>query len=158
MAVFTAPFLAVAHAAAADLWELTAPSTSRLAIFEIRFGQDTEEGDAAAESLQVSFRRGDTSPGSGGGTITPVNYSGHTGAPTSGTTVERNNTTQASGGTVVLADAWNIQAPFLWLPPDPKQRFIIEASGVFVVAVTAPADSITASGTITWEEIGLVAP
>jgi hypothetical protein len=158
MAVFTAPFSAIAVSAAQDLFTLTAPSTSRLAILEVRFGQYTDFGDAAAEILGVTMRSGDTA-GSGGAAVTPLNVSRHTSAPaTAGTTVARNNTTQASGGSVIWADAWNIQAPFLWLPPDPKQRFIIEASGVFVVAVTAPADSITASGTITWEEIGLVAP
>jgi hypothetical protein len=157
MAVFTAPFAGVAVTAANDLWTLTAGATSRLAILEVRFGQYTDFGDAAAEILGVTMRSGDTA-GSGGSAVTALNVSRHTGAKATTTTVARNNTTQASGGSLVWADAWNIQAPFVWLPPDPKQRFIVEAGEVFVVALTLPADSITMSGTITFEELGLVAP
>jgi hypothetical protein len=152
--VFTAPFSAIAVTAAQDLWELLAPTDSRLRIKEIRFGQYSDAGATEAELLGVTFRRGDTVSGSGGGTITPVNVKGHTGAGASTTTVERNNTTQASGGTLVWADAWNVQAPFLYIPDDGDDRFTVEKATRFVVTLTVPADSITMNGTILFEEIG----
>jgi hypothetical protein len=156
MAVYTAPFSAIAVSAAQDLWELNTHASSRVRIREIRFGQYSDAGAAEAEILGVTMTRGYTSSGSGGSTITPVNVSGLTGALSAVTTVERNNTTQAStSGTQVFADAWNVQAPFLYLPAEDDQRFVIEVSTRFVVSITAPADGITLNGTITFEEIGL---
>lgn len=148
---YAACFSAIAATAAQDVFELVAPSTGRVAIKEVRLGQYTDFGDAEAEILSVLFLRGYTTSGSGGSTITPAAlWSGH-GA--SGSTVERNNTTVANTGTVVtlLADAWNIQMPFLWLPTR-ESGIILEASERFVVRITAPADSITLNGTLVFEE------
>jgi hypothetical protein len=77
--------------------------------------------------------------------------------------VEINNTTVANTGTpkVLIADAWNIQAPYLWqAPEDPDHpgNIILEQSGRLVVRITAPADSITMNGTLIWEEIGIMYP
>lgn len=155
MAVYSAPFSAIAVTAAQDLWEIVAPSDSLVAIREIRFGQYTDFGDAAAEILGVTMTRGHTTSGSGGSTITPVNFRAETGAASATTTVERNNTTQAAtSGTVIFADAWNIQAPYLLIPAEDDQRFIIKASQRFVISITAPADSITMNGTVIFEELG----
>lgn len=156
MAIFAAPFSAVAVSAAQDLWELNVHSTTRVRIREIRFGQYSDAGDAAAELLGVTMTRGCTSSGSGGGTITPVNISGHTGGASAVSSVERNNTTQAStSGTTLFADAWNVQAPFLWLPSEHDMRFLLEASERFVISITAPADALTMNGTLIFEELGL---
>lgn len=154
MAIFYAPFSAVAVSAAQDLWEIVPPADSFVLIREIRFGQYTDFGDAAAEILSVTAYKGYTSSGSGGGTITPVNRSPVTGAYVSTTTVERNNTTQAStSGTLIFADAWNIQTPFLYLP-EREYAIAINPGQRFVVSVSAPADSITMNGVLTFEEIG----
>jgi hypothetical protein len=155
MPVFTAPFKAIAVSAAQDLWELNTHASSRVRLREIRFGQYTDFGDAAAEILSVVFTRGYTVSGSGGSTITPLNVSGHTGALSAVTTIERNNTTVANtSGTDIFADTWNIQAPYLWMPPEDDMRFVFEVSTRFVVTITAPADSITMNGTLTFEEFG----
>ena len=67
-----------------------------------------------------------------------------------------NNTTQASGGTIVTHYSWdwNIRGPFdkIWTPEtrpvlSPSRRMCVELP-------VAPADAITMSGTITFEEIG----
>jgi hypothetical protein len=153
--IYTAPFSAIAVSAAQDLWELNVHASTRVRLREVRFGQYSDAGDAAAEILGVTFVRGYTVSGSGGSTITPVNVSGHTGGLSAVTTVERNNTTQANtSGTVIFADAWNVQAPYLWLPAENDMRFVFEASTRFVVALTAPADAITMNGTLTFEEFG----
>lgn len=155
MAIFHAPFSAVAVTAAQDVFEIVASATSRVVIREVRLGQYSDAGDAAAELLAVTMTRGFTTSGSGGGTITPVNVSGTAGAASAGSTVERNNTTQAStSGTLIYADAWNVQAPFLWLPSQGDQVFLLEAGQRFVVSITAPADSLTMNGTLVFEEIG----
>lgn len=156
MAVYTAVFSAVAVTAAQDLFEVVAPADSRVVIREVRFGQYSDAGDAAAELLGVTMNRGHTVSGSGGASVTPRNVSGHTGALTAGSTVERNNTTQANtNGVNVFADAWNVQAPFLFIPPEFDQRFVLEAGQRFVVSITAPADSLTMNGTIVFEEAGM---
>jgi len=152
--VYTVAFSAIAHAAAADLWEILAPADSRVRIREIRFGQYSDAGSTEAELLAVTFNTGATVSGSGGATATPTNVKRHSGAPTFGGTVERNNTTQATGGTTVWADAWNVQSPFLYIPAECDERFEIEKATRFCVTLSAPADSITLNGTITFEEIG----
>jgi hypothetical protein len=158
MAIYTAPFSAIAVSAAQDLWELLTHTTSRIIIREIRFGQYSDSGDAAAESLGITFRTGDTTSGSGGSTITPVNLSRLSNGLTAVTVVERNNTTQAqTAGVVVWAESWNVMTPFIY-KPDPDERFIVPVSTRFVVTVTAPADALTMSGTIVFEEIGLGTP
>ena len=154
MAVYTAPFSAISVSAAQDLWELLAHASSRVRIREIRFGQYSDAGSVEAELLAVTFRTGATVSGSGGSTITPTNVSRLTGGMTAVTVVERNNTTQAgTSDTLIWADAWNVQAPFLYLPAEDDQRFIIEKETRFVVTLSAPADAITMNGTITFEEI-----
>jgi hypothetical protein len=153
--IYTAPFSAIAVSAVQDLWELNVHASTRVRLREVRFGQITDMGDAAAEALGVTFVRGYTVSGSGGSTITPVNVSGHTGGLSAVTTIERNNTTQANtSGTVMFGTTWNISGEFLWLPAENDMRFVLEASSRFVVALSAPADSITMYGTLTFEEFG----
>lgn len=154
MAIFTAPFTAIAVSLAQDVWEILTPTNSRVAIREVRLGQYSDAGDVAAEILAVKFYVGVSSSGSGGSTITTTpNIHRHTGAPSAGSVVERNNTTQSSGGTLIWSEAWNIQAPFVW-KPDPDERIILEANTRFAVTLTAPADEITLNGTLVFEEFG----
>ena len=75
--IFTAPFSVTLNTTLPyDLYCVTAPSNSRVAIREIRLGQFTEFGDAAAELLPLSLMTGCTSLSSGGAAITPVNRVG----------------------------------------------------------------------------------
>jgi hypothetical protein len=74
-----------------------------------------------------------------------------------------NDTTQAGTGTIVtlVASAFNIQAGLLYAPKyaegDVDERITVEAGSRFVVSLdSAPADSLTCSGTILFEELGLV--
>jgi hypothetical protein len=117
-------------------------------------GQNTDVGDAAEEILDIQLTSGHTTSGSGGSAVTPVPR--EFGDAAFGGTVERNNTTQASAGTIVEHHnwSWNIRAPFdrVFTPEEmpilsPSRRACLELPA-------APADSITMSGTITFEEIG----
>lgn len=159
MTVFTAAFSAVAISAAQDLFELVPDGTTRLRILEIDIGQYTDFGDAAAEIIPISLHRGHTVSGSGGSSVTPVNVNPYGRA--SVTAVEANNTTVATtSGTLIWASAWHIQAGFIWRQPEDVQRdpfrrhIIIKPSQRFVIRIGAPADEITANGTILFEEIG----
>ena len=79
-----------------------------------------------------------------------------TGSSGYGGTTEANNTTRASAGTIVTlpADNWNVRMPYLWLPT-PEMRPILgpNARMTFELATT-PADAITMSGTLWFEELG----
>ena len=155
--IYVATFSAVAITAAQDVFEITAPSSSRILIREIRIGQYSDAGDAAAELLSVLITRGYTVTGSGGSTLTPVNYRGHSGTLSASSVVKANNTTVANTGTAatLLADSFNVQAGFRFYPA-PEDRIILEPSARLVVRITAPADSITANGTIVFQEVGKV--
>ena len=71
-----------------------------------------------------------------------------------GGTCEANNTTQSAEGTFLHSDTFNVRAgyQFIWTP---ETRPVVSPSGLFIVELqTAPADSLTMSGTIYFEEIG----
>lgn len=156
MPIYVATCAAVAVTAAQDVFELVTHATSRVRIKEIRLGQYTDFGDAAAEMLSVLVIRGNATSGSGGSTATPVNLSPLSGALAAVTVVEINNTTVASTGSPVtlVADAWNIQRGWLWRARCKEEEIEVGVSSRLVVRITAPADSITLNGTIVFEETG----
>jgi hypothetical protein len=157
---YTVSFAGVAVTAAQDFFALVAAATSRIAICRIEVTQYSDAGDAASELLAYSLKRGATTAGSGGTAPTPVSVKGHTGARAAVTTARVNDTTQASNGSPVTvhAGAFNIQAGLLYAPKYDEhidERITVEAGSRFVVSLdSAPADSLTMSGTILFEEIG----
>ena len=58
-----------------------------------------------------------------------------------------------TGLEVVHSEAWNIALPFIWLPP-PEMRVIGTIGDVIIVNIAAPADALTMSGTVYFEESG----
>ena len=149
--LFTVAFSNVAVTAAQDLFELTAPAGYRLEIVDIRFGQISDVGDAASEQLAVNITRGKLS-GSGGSAATPVPV--YAPGRLAGTVAEVNNTTPGTGGTVVLADVWNIMAPYLYRP-GPEERIVANPGERIGIGITAPADSLTVYGSVTFAEVAL---
>lgn len=161
MPIYTATFKAIAVTAAQDLFELVAPSNSRVRIREIIIGQYSDSGDAEAEQLSISLVRGDTVAGSGGSSVTPNNVRGQSGAPTASSTVKRNNTTIANtSGVDIRSEVWNVQAPYIYAPDPPRdgeddERITLALSQRFCVRLNgAPADSITVNATLVFEELG----
>lgn len=145
----------VAVASPAAIWdviELNTPATKAVKIHSLYLGQTTDMGDAVAESLTVQVIKGHATSGSGGSTATPVPK--NAGAGAAGTTVETNNTTIASTGTALImhADVWNIQLPYQYRPT-PEERDEIAPSSRVVVRVSAPADAITTTCTVIFEEV-----
>lgn len=149
--MYSASFAAVAVTVAQDLFEIVAPADSSVIIHGVSISQDTEYGDAQSEQLRVKVHRASTS-GSGGSTPTASPLS--VGDAAFGGTVESNNTTQGTEGTILHVEAFNVMAGLIiWLPPE--CRWVISPSGRLVIELeTAPADSTTMSGTVYFEEIG----
>lgn len=145
---------AVAVTAAQDLFELNAGSAKPLVIHGFVLSQNTEEGDAQDELLHIRIRRGQTSSGSGGSAPTPVPLNPSAAAATF--TMEANNTTQASGGTIVTMheDAMNVRQgmPYMF-PPELRPKIPGGGRGCLEL-IDAPADSITFNMMIWVEELG----
>lgn len=151
---YTVQFNAVAVTAQQDLFEIVAPADAVVELLELHLSQVSEVGDAAEEGLALLLKSGQTTSGSGGSAPTPVPLS--LGDAAFGGTVEVNNTTKASAGTIVTHKAWNwnIRIPFdVILTPEackplsPGARMTLELA-------TTPADSITVSGYAVFKEIG----
>lgn len=160
---YAAAFSAIAVSAAQDVFEIVAPSTKTVAIREIVIGQYSDPGDAQAEMLSVLLMRGHTVTGSGGAAVTPASLAVPEEAA-SGSTVARNNTTVATGGSpvTVRGDVFNVMAGWRYYPTpgdpnDPRirdERIWLRPSERFVVRITAPADAITMNATVVFDEIG----
>jgi hypothetical protein len=149
--MYSASFEEVAVTAAQDLFEINAPADAVVVVHGLVISQSSDAGDSESEQLSVLIHMGSTS-GSGGSTPTPTPM--ELGDAAFGGTVEANNTSQSTEGTFIHAEAFNVMAGLsIWWTPEtrpvisPSDRLIVELQ-------TAPADSLTMSGTIYIEEIG----
>jgi hypothetical protein len=71
-----------------------------------------------------------------------------------GGTVEANNTSPSTEGTILHSDCWNVLNGYVWIPT-PECRPVISPSGRLIIELqTAPGDALTMSGTVYFEEIG----
>lgn len=151
--LYRASFTGVSVSVAQDLFELVAAAGKVVAVHGWGFNQTSDVGDAAEEILPITLKRGATSSGSGGASVTPVPKSLTDAA--FGGTCERNNTTQASGGTIVTVDsrAMNVRVG-IDIVYTPEERPILTGGERMVLDVTAPADALTMGGYVVFEEIG----
>lgn len=151
--MYVATFDAIAATVETDLFELNVASDCVVILHSLFLGQTTDMGDAAAEALKLQFIKGYSTSGSGGSSLTPTPM--QTGFPAAGSTMERNNSTVANTGTAVILhqDVWNIQLPYQWRPT-PEERIALSPSQRLVIRLPAPADSITLSATLVFEELG----
>ena len=149
--IYSATFEEVAVSAIQDLFEIVAPADSSVVIHGLVISQSSDSGDAQSEQLNVLIHRGSTS-GSGGSTPTPAPL--NVGDAAFGGTVEANNTSQSTEGTQVHSQCFNVMAGLeIWWTPE--CRPVLSPSGRLIVELqTAPADAVTMSGTIYFEEIG----
>jgi len=140
-----------------DIFEIAAPASSGIMILGFDLYQTSDLGDAAEEILDLEWVRGDgtVTSGSGGSTVTPQPLDNGDGAP--GATVEALNTTRMAVGTGVLdvikKFGWNIRAPMekIFIP---EQRMLITPSDRLTLSInTAPADSLTIGGSISFVEL-----
>lgn len=153
--IYNLPIARTAVTVAVDIIEIVTAATHICVVHSIELTQSTELGDAAEEQLQLSWKSGQTTSGSGGGTgITPVPIL--LGDSAHGMTVENFNTTKATAGTIVTHKVWdwNVRVPFIYIFT-PETRLVIPPStrATFEL-VAAPTDSVTMGGQICLEIIG----
>jgi len=167
MTVFTATFSGVATSAAQqDMFEITAPDTSRVVVHDIVLAQYSDfDPSTETEIISLTILRGHANSGSGGQDITTTGVSNlNPYGRQMASTVERHNTTVASGGTpeTLWADMWHLQAGFIWRLSErmntlgTEGKILLKPAQRLVVRISAPADPITANGTLLFEEIGQV--
>lgn len=151
--IYTVQFNGQAETVAQDAFELVAPADAVLLIHSLELSQSSEVKDAEEEMLTVTLKSGQTVSGSGGAATTPIPI--NFGDAAAGATAETNNTTQAGTGTIVTHGAWdwNVRGEFvkIWTP---ETRPVLSPSRRMTVDISTPADSVTFSGTLTFEEIG----
>lgn len=153
--MYTVSFTGVAVTAQVDLFEITPADDKPIEIIGMFLGQSSDFGDAQAEQIGYRVIRGFTTSGSGGTVTTPRPLNGRDAA--AGFTAETCNTTLATvGSTVDLhADVWNVQAgEKMWLPDGCEWEASQADTSIVVRIISAPADSLTLSGTLYVREQG----
>ena len=156
--MYTAQVSAVAITAAQDLFEIAAPADAVVVVHNWTVFQTTDTGDAAEEILRIETVRGIGTVASGSGGTTPTAQPVSDGDPAFGGTVEANNTTRLAVGTGTLETlsqyGWNVRIPYTHVYT-PEERPVISPSNRWTLSLpAAPADSITTSAMVTFEEIG----
>lgn len=150
---YTVPFTAVSVSAAQDLFEVTPTAGKAVKVLGLVLGQYSDVGDANSENLSVKISRGWATSGSGGSAGAPVPVDPSDAA--AGFASEVNNTTIASAGTevVLFSDVWNTQAGYqMWFPEGAQPSCNSTTGVILTVRITAPADAITANGTLFVQE------
>ena len=148
--IYSVEFNSVAVTVAQDLFQIEA-ITVPIKIHMISISQISDVGDSAAESLLIRLRGGITDAVTDDLAAVPYQSARAT-ANLSDLAI--NETSQLTTAAVdVYSEGWNIALPFIWLPP-PEDRYEIQPTDAFVVDLaTAPADSLTMSGTVIFEEL-----
>lgn len=156
--LYTAQFNAVAVTALQDLFEIQAPTDAVVKIHDWEIFQTSDFGDAQEEVLRLECVRGvgTVTTGSGGTTVTPQPV--EDGDVAFGGTVKANNTTRMAVGTGTLETlpqlGWQVRYPKEKVYT-PETRPVISPGNRWTLSLpVGPADSLTVSGTVTFEEIG----
>ena len=147
--MFTVQFTEVAVTAQQDLFQIEALVVP-VTIHAIFLSQTSDVGDAAAENLSILLRRFTDDV-----TNDLAEVKLDEGDSAANADLAINETTELVTGTeTVHSEAWNIALPFIWMPP-PEMRINVKiGEGMAVNLNTTPADSITMSGTLYFEEGG----
>lgn len=153
MTMFSAVFSAVSISAQQDLFEVLAPSGNSVCIHGLYLSQVTAVGDANEKDLQILVKRGQTTTGSGGSTVTPVDI-GCTAASFGGT-VKANNTTKATSGTIstLHSEGWNIRGTYPLLATPETRLWIPAGVRATIELATTPASAYVTSGTLYLESV-----
>lgn len=149
MAMFSLSFTEIAVTAQQDLFQLEA-TTHPIKIHRVTLSQSSDVADASAEHLSILIREvTDAVTDDGGEQSLDRNNTGtFTGA------CAINETTELVANAATLhSEAWNILNSFVYLPT-PEERITVDIGNAVVVNLnTTPADSITMSGTMIFEQL-----
>ena len=149
--IYKVPFSYTGNTAV-DLAEVVAHATKPLMLVGFNIFQTSDAGDAAEETVELTFVTGNTSAGTGGSSVTPVNTV--TTGPAAGFTAAHQNTTAATGGTGTERGrwGWNVRIGYDKIFTEVEQILMAAAlRGVFKIA--AAADSLTIKGELLLQEI-----
>jgi len=149
--IYSAPLDALAFTTATDVFEVTVAADKGVTVHAMELGQHTDLGDASEEVLRIGLYRGVT-PGSTGTALTEVAYD-NAGNPAVGAAVVANRGTASTGGTLVDILTWNVRIPTRWIWTPETRPYIGPDDDPFSFRlIAAPADSITVSGVLIWQE------
>ncbi len=151
---YSSVFQAVAVTAQQDLLSLLAPAASIIKVHYFSCGQSSDAGDAQDELLRIRIQRGMTTVGSGG-TAPAMNPIEAQNTMAALATARANDTTAATAGTItqIWEECFNVRAGYIYMPTPELRPTIAVSTRLAFNLVTTPADSLTMSGTIIWEEM-----
>lgn len=149
--IYSAPIDALAFTTATDVFEVTVAADKGCTIHMMELCQTTDLGDASEEVLRIGLYRGVTA-GATGTALTEVAYT-NAGSPAVGAAVVANRGTASTGGTLIDMLGWNVRIPTRWIWTPETRPYIGPDDDPFSFRLlAAPADSITVSGVLVWEE------
>lgn len=147
--VFSVSFTDVVVTAQQDLFQIQAVTVPAI-IHSIHLSQNTDLGDAEMEALSILVRRVTDAV-----TNDLAEVKLDPGSAAANANLAINETTElVTGVEVIHSENWNILQPFIYIPP-PELRPVVKVGNTIVVNLNkTPADAITMSGTLYFEEIG----
>lgn len=147
--MYSAPMDAIAVTTATDLFHVTVTDT--IVIHEMDLCQTTDLQDAAEEVLRIGLYR-EVTGGSGGTALTESPYLDKDDTAATAVLLAANSSI-STGGVLLHVIGWNIRVPLekIWTP-ETRPSFDSSEDPVAFRLLTAPADSVTISGTLVWEE------
>ncbi len=147
--MYTVSFTDVGVSEDQDLFQIEAV-TRPVIIHAVFLSQNSDVGDANAESLTIRFRRVTDA-------LTNVTAEVKLDEQDSAASADLNvndTTPFVENAQTIHPEFWNIAIPFIWLPP-PELRISVPVDDVVTVNLVAdPVDSLTMSGVMYFEEIG----
>ncbi|MFO1081878.1 MAG: hypothetical protein U1E23_14765 [Reyranellaceae bacterium] len=154
MALFSVPISAVAVSAAQNLWHIKAGATYGFWLHGFTLDQKTLTSVEGKE-IDIVRHTVTVTQGSGGSAPTPTLLS--PGSASSGVTAHINDTSRASAGTrtIVKSMVWQFLNGLFYLPPPEQRIWIAPATGLIIDLPTGPSGSMTVSGHLVYEEVGL---
>lgn len=149
---YTASQDAQAITTAVDIFHITVATDVPIRVWGLDIGNTTDLGDTNEETLRIGIYRG-VSGGGGGSALTEVPL--HDRNPTVTAAVVGQGTA-STGGTLMKTILWNVrQAGPAWIAQHPGAALRVSAANdpIAFRLLAAPADSITLSFEVLWEEI-----
>jgi len=147
--IYSVSFTDVAVTAAQDLFQIEAV-TVPVTLLGCYISQNSDVADAAAENLTIRIRKVTDA-------LTNVSAEVKLDPRSAAALADLNvndTTPLTTGAETVHVECWNIALPWIWLPPPKLEIKISPSDAATVNLVSAPADSLTMSGTLYWEEQG----
>jgi len=137
-----------------DLFSLLPGVDKPVKLHSCYISQTSDVGDSAEELLLISVVRGNTTVGSGGAAATGEGLDS-TNTAADAASIRVNDTTEASAGTEVELhlESWNIRQTWMYHPAPENRPGVENADFICIRLLDAPADALTVSGTLVYEEL-----